>query len=102
MLTLRQIDYALAVARNLHFKKAAEECFISPSTLSNAITELEAQLGVKIFERSNKKVIVTNLGQEILAKARKIKLTGTLFSVHLGKGCFILWYDMNCLFVHLR
>ena len=48
MLTLKQIDYALAVAKNLHFKKAADECFISPSTLSNAITELESKLGVKI------------------------------------------------------
>ena len=74
MLTLKQIDYALAVAKNLHFKKAADECFISPSAMSNAITELEVQLGVKIFERSNKKVIVTNLGQEILSKAKKIKL----------------------------
>ena len=74
MLTLKQIDYALAVAKNLHFKKAADECFISASTMSNAITELEAHLGVKIFERSNKKVIVTNLGQEILTKAKKIKL----------------------------
>ena len=74
MLTLKQIDYALAVAKNLHFKKAADECFISPSTLSNAITELETQLGVKIFERSNKKVIVTNIGQEILNKAKSIKL----------------------------
>ena len=50
MMTLKQIDYALAVAKNLHFKKAADACFISPSTLSNAITELETQLGVKIFE----------------------------------------------------
>ncbi|MDC0441177.1 LysR substrate-binding domain-containing protein [Gammaproteobacteria bacterium] len=74
MLTLKQIDYALSVAKNLHFKKAADECFISPSTLSNAITELEMQLGVKIFERNNKKVIVTSLGKEILAKAKKIKL----------------------------
>ncbi|MEL1224948.1 MAG: LysR substrate-binding domain-containing protein, partial [Candidatus Neomarinimicrobiota bacterium] len=74
MLTLKQIDYALSVAKNLHFKKAADECFISPSTLSNAITELETQLGVKIFERNNKKVIVTSLGKEILAKAQKIKL----------------------------
>ena len=74
MLTLKQIDYALSVAKNLHFKKAADECFISPSTLSNAITELETQLGVKIFERNNKKVIVTSLGKEILAKAKKIKL----------------------------
>ena len=74
MLTLKQIDYALSVAKNLHFKKAADECFISPSTLSNAITELETQLGVKIFERNNKKVIVTSLGKEILVKAKKIKL----------------------------
>ncbi len=74
MLTLKQIEYALAVAKNLHFKKAADECFISPSTLSNAITELETQLGLKIFERSNKKVIVTSLGHEILNKAKRIKL----------------------------
>ena len=74
MMTLKQIDYALAVAKNLHFKKAADACFISPSTLSNAITELETQLGVKIFERDNKKVIVTSLGKEILKKAQQIKL----------------------------
>ena len=74
MLTLKQIDYALAVGKNLHFKKAADECYVSPSTLSNAITELETQLGVKIFERNNKKVIVTSLGHEILSKAKKIKL----------------------------
>ncbi len=74
MLTLKQIDYALAVAKTLHFKKAADACFISPSTMSNAITELEAQLGIKIFERNNKKVIVTSLGQEVLTKAKKIKL----------------------------
>lgn len=74
MLTFKQIDYALAVGKNLHFKKAADECYVSPSTLSNAITDLETQLGVKIFERNNKKVIVTSLGHEILSKAKKIKL----------------------------
>ena len=74
MLTLKQIDYAPSVGKNLHFKKAADECYVSPSTLSNAITELETQLGVKIFERNNKKVIVTSLGHEILSKAKKIKL----------------------------
>ena len=74
MLTLKQIDYALAVGKNLHFKKAADECYVSPSTLSNAITELEIQLGIKIFERNNKKVIVTSLGEEILEKAQQIRL----------------------------
>ena len=55
MLTLKQIDYALSVAKNLHFKKAADECFISPSTLSNAITELETQLGVRYLKEIIKK-----------------------------------------------
>ena len=41
MLSFKQIDYALAVEKFLHFKKAADACFISPSTLSNAISELE-------------------------------------------------------------
>ena len=49
MMTLKQIDYALAVAKTLHFKKAAEACFISPSTLSNAITEMERHLGFQVF-----------------------------------------------------
>ena len=59
MISIKQINYALTVAKTLHFRKAAEICFVSPSTLSNAITEMENQLGVKIFERDNKKVIVT-------------------------------------------
>ena len=74
MITLKQMDYALAVAKHLHFKKAAEECFISPSTLSNAITEMEKELGFQIFERNNKKVIITNLGIEVLEKAQSIRM----------------------------
>ena len=73
MITLKQINYAIAVAETLHFKKAAEKCFVSPSTLSNAITEMESQLGINIFERDNKKVIVTNLGQSIIEKAKNIR-----------------------------
>ena len=73
MISIKQINYAIAVAETLHFKKAAEQCFVSPSTLSNAITEMENQLGLKIFERDNKKVIVTNLGKSIIEKAKNIK-----------------------------
>ena len=62
MITLKQINYALSVKKNLHFKRAADECFVSPSTLSNAINEMEADLGTQIFERDNKKVIVTKSG----------------------------------------
>ena len=74
MITLKQINYALSIQKNLHFKKAADECFVSPSTLSNAIHEMEAQLGTQIFERDNKKVIVTRSGEEILKKAKEIKI----------------------------
>lgn len=74
MITLKQLTYALAVEKTLHFKKAAEACHISQSALSTALTELERQLGVQVFERDNKKVLVTPTGQEILDRARKIVL----------------------------
>ena len=80
MITFKQIQYALAVAKTLHFKQAAEACFISPSTLSMAIADMEEQLGIKVFERNNKQVIVTPLGQMVLAKARYIKLQMDDFS----------------------
>ena len=73
MITLKQLHYALAVEQTLHFKKAAEACFVSPSTLSNALTQLEEQIGIQIFERDNKKVIITALGKTVLEKAQNIK-----------------------------
>ncbi|WP_448213813.1 LysR substrate-binding domain-containing protein [Colwellia sp. MEBiC06753] len=74
MISLKQLNYALAVEKTLHFKKAAEACNVSQSALSTAINELEKQLGVAIFERNNKQVLVTNDGQLILNKAKKVKL----------------------------
>lgn len=74
MISLKQINYALAVEKYLHFKKAADHCAVSQSALSTAINELEKQLGVTIFERDNKKVLVTEMGKGILQQARKIKL----------------------------
>ncbi|WP_057830769.1 hydrogen peroxide-inducible genes activator [Colwellia sp. TT2012] len=74
MITLKQLHYALAIEKTLHFKKAAEACNVSQSALSTAITELEKQLGVMVFERNNKQVLVTNKGQLILDKAKKVKL----------------------------
>ncbi len=74
MISIKQISYALKVAANLHFKKAADQCFVSPSTLSNAITEMEKQLGFQVFERDNRKVIITSLGADFIEKAQSIKL----------------------------
>lgn len=72
MITLKQLSYALAVEQTLHFKKAAEACHISQSALSTALGELEKQLGIQIFERDNKKVLVTPAGKDVLVQARNI------------------------------
>ncbi|WP_289031697.1 hydrogen peroxide-inducible genes activator [uncultured Paraglaciecola sp.] len=74
MISLKQLHYALAVEKNLHFKKAAEMCNVSQSALSTAINEFEKQLGFSVFERNNKHVLVTGDGQPILDKAKKVKL----------------------------
>ncbi|MCG9695588.1 hydrogen peroxide-inducible genes activator [Shewanella sp. Isolate11] len=74
MISIKQLCYALALEKTLHFKKAADACNVSQSTLSTAINELEKQLGLMIFERNNKQVLVTHEGQIILAKAKKVKL----------------------------
>jgi len=74
MISLKQIHYALAVAQTKHFRRAAEQCNVSQSALSTAISELETQLDIQIFERSNKQVLITHIGQTFLTKARSIKL----------------------------
>ena len=73
MITLKQIHYALTIEKELHFKKAADACYVSPSTLSNAISEMETQLGIQIFERTSKKVIVTSLGKEVLKRLELLR-----------------------------
>ncbi|MEM9056017.1 MAG: hydrogen peroxide-inducible genes activator [Pseudomonadota bacterium] len=72
MISLKQLRYAIAVERTRHFRKAAEACAVSQSALSTAISELENQLRAQIFERDNKKVLVTPIGEHILRIARSI------------------------------
>ncbi|GAB2708496.1 hydrogen peroxide-inducible genes activator [Aliiglaciecola aliphaticivorans] len=74
MVSLKQLKYALAIDKTRHFKKAAEACNVSQSALSTAINELEKQLGLQVFERNNKQVLVTADGEIILAKAKRIKI----------------------------
>lgn len=74
MISIKQLIYALTVEETLHFKKASEKCNISQSALSTALNELEKQLELKIFERDNKKVLVTPVGKHVLQQARSILL----------------------------
>lgn len=71
-MNLRDLKYILAVADTHHFGRAAERCFVSQPTLSGQIKKLEEELGVTIFERTNRSVVVTPIGEAILSHARQI------------------------------
>ncbi|MCS6811337.1 MAG: LysR substrate-binding domain-containing protein [Tepidimonas sp.] len=71
-MTLTELKYIVAVARERHFGRAAEACFVSQPTLSVAIKKLEEELEVKIFERSAAEVSVTPLGEEIVRQAQVV------------------------------
>lgn len=72
--TLRQLQYALALEAALSFRKAAERCFVSQPSLSAQIAELERGLGVQLFERDRRRVLVTTAGRELLRRAGEILL----------------------------
>ena len=71
-MTLTELKYIVAVAREKHFGRAAEACFVSQPTLSVAIKKLEEELEVKLFERSANEVSVTPLGDEIVRQAQSV------------------------------
>ena len=71
-MTLTELKYIVAVARERHFGKAAEACYVSQPTLSVAIKKLEDELEVKLFERSAGEVTVTPLGEQIVQQAQSV------------------------------
>lgn len=74
MVTLKQLRYFAALARHRHFGRAAEECHISQPALSLQIQELEAQLGCQLVERRRGAVALTEIGEEVAGRARRILL----------------------------
>ena len=71
-MTLTELKYIVAVARERHFGKAAEACFVSQPTLSVAVKKLEEELELKLFERSANEVTVTPLGEEVVRQAQSV------------------------------
>lgn len=71
-MTLTELKYIVAVAREKHFGRAADACFVSQPTLSVAIKKLEDELGVTIFERGGTEVGVTNIGHQLVLQAQKV------------------------------
>lgn len=75
-MNIRDLEYFIAVVEFEHFGKAAKHCHVSQPTLSGQIKKLESELGVILFERSKRSVMITDAGKEIMAHARKV-ISGT-------------------------
>jgi LysR family hydrogen peroxide-inducible transcriptional activator len=71
-MTLTELRYIVAVARERHFGRAAETCFVSQPTLSVAVKKLEEELGLAIFERGPGEVTITPAGEKIVEQAQRV------------------------------
>jgi len=71
-MTLTELRYIVAIARERHFGRAAESCFVSQPTLSVAVRKLEDELGAVLFERSPSEVAVTPIGRRIAEQAQRV------------------------------
>ena len=81
-MNLRDLRYLVAVAEHKHFGRAAEASFVSQPTLSTQIKKLEETLGVTLIERTNRQVMLTPAGEQIVAQARIVlREVNTLTSI---------------------
>jgi LysR family hydrogen peroxide-inducible transcriptional activator len=71
-LSLRQLQYAIAVADTLSFRAAAERCHVAQPSLSAQVALLEDALGVRLFERDRRRVLLTTAGRELVERARRV------------------------------
>lgn len=85
-MNLRDLTYLIKVAETLNFGKAADNCHVSQPTLSMQIKKLEEYLGVNIFERTNKHVMITDYGQKIIEMAKGIT-SGADDLITYAKSC---------------
>ncbi len=70
----RQLQYIVAVAEELSFRGAARRCFVSQPALSAQLAEAERALGVRLFERDRRRVLITPAGEAVVARARAVLL----------------------------
>ena len=83
--TLTELLYVVALARERHFGRAAAKCFVTQPTLSLALAKLEDELGVKLFERNQSEVFVTSRGHAIVEQAARV-LDEVTKIPHLARG----------------
>ncbi|MEM1449031.1 MAG: LysR substrate-binding domain-containing protein [Planctomycetota bacterium] len=70
--SIRQLEYLVAVDKHLNFREAAESCHVTQPALSTQLQQLEALLGVQLFERDTRRVVATAAGTSLAEQARKI------------------------------
>ena len=81
-MNIRDLRYIVAFADVGHFRRAAERCFVSQPTLSSQVRKVEEELGVVLFERSNKWVRLTPIGEQVVEKAREaLRIVGEIEEV---------------------
>lgn len=84
-MNIRDLRYIVALADVGHFRRAAERCFVSQPTLSSQVRKMEEELGVALFERSNKWVHLTPIGEQVVDKARDaLRIIGEMEEVAQG------------------
>jgi len=85
--SLKQLRYLVALSEQLNFTRAAESCFVTQSTLSAGLKELEVALGAQLVERDRQTVLVTPIGLEVVKRARAIlAATHDLVEIAVGAG----------------
>src|SRR5580704_372312 len=86
LLTLRDLEYLVMVAKHKHFGKAAESCHVSQPTLSAQIKKIEEFLGVTLFERTNRRVAITEVGRRVADQARVVLEEAQKIIGVIGRG----------------
>ncbi len=85
-MTLAELQYVVAVVQEQHFGRAAERVFVTQPALSLAIKKLEDDLGVTIFERRQKRVELTPLGEQIVHQAQRVLEEVERVKMHTAQG----------------
>ena len=88
--SLQQLRFLTAIAEHRHFGRAASACSVTQSTLSAGVQELEERLGVTLVERDRRRLLLTPLGEEVVARGKRLLRTNKrYFSAQPGHNS--LW-----------